>query len=155
MRLVGPAAMDRLGRTIADVLQPGDTVALSGGLGAGKTSLARGILAGLGHRGEVPSPSFAILEYYDPPQLRLPLIHADFYRIEDPVELAELGLDRSAGEGLIAEWPERVGGLAGPATLELQIAMPDASARDIVARPGSAWQARWEDIVERICKPIA
>ena len=61
------AATARLGGLIAERLRPGDVVALSGGLGAGKTSLARAIIAALGHVGEVPSPSFAIIEPYDPP----------------------------------------------------------------------------------------
>jgi tRNA A37 threonylcarbamoyladenosine biosynthesis protein TsaE len=61
------AATQELGRRIADALRPGDVVALSGGLGAGKTTLARAIIAALGHEGDVPSPSFAIIEMYDPP----------------------------------------------------------------------------------------
>lgn len=78
------AATAALGARIAAVLQPGDVVALSGGLGAGKTTLARAIIAALGHHGEVPSPSFAIIETYDPPAVRLPLVHADFYRLDGP-----------------------------------------------------------------------
>ena len=75
-------AMQRLGNRIADALQRGDVVALSGGLGTGKTTLARAIIAQLGHSGEVPSPSFAIIEIYDSPALRLPVAHADFYRLK-------------------------------------------------------------------------
>ena len=78
------AATAALGQRIAAALRPGDVVALSGGLGAGKTTLARAIIAALGHAGEVPSPSFAIIETYDPPAVRLPLVHADFYRLERP-----------------------------------------------------------------------
>ena len=84
---------EALGAQIAAALQPGDVVALSGGLGAGKTTLARAIIAALGHAGEVPSPSFAIIETYDPPTVRLPLVHADFYRLERPEEAEEIGLD--------------------------------------------------------------
>ena len=85
------AAMEQFGRQIAGKLRAGDVVALTGGLGAGKTTLARAIVAGLGHEGEVPSPSFAIIETYDPPSVRLPLVHADFYRLEDPAEAEEIG----------------------------------------------------------------
>lgn len=113
MRVVLPdlAAMDAWGRRIADALRPGDVIALSGGLGAGKTTLSRAIIAGLGHDGEVPSPSFAIIEPYDPPAVRLPLVHADFYRLNHPDEALEIGLDDyREGAVLIAEWPDHAGG---------------------------------------------
>ena len=105
------AAMEALGARIAGALRPDDVVALSGGLGAGKTTLARAIIRALGHEGEVPSPSFAIIEVYD--GLRLPLVHADFYRLDRPEDALELGLDDYRyGGALIAEWPEMAGGFA-------------------------------------------
>ncbi|MDE8652580.1 tRNA (adenosine(37)-N6)-threonylcarbamoyltransferase complex ATPase subunit type 1 TsaE [Novosphingobium album (ex Liu et al. 2023)] len=126
MRIALPdlAAMERLGGRIADALRGGDVVALSGGLGAGKTTLARAIIAGLGHRGEVPSPSFAIIELYDPPVVRLPLVHADFYRLSDPREAEEIGLDDyREGAALIAEWPDHAGGFAHePGCLSITLA---------------------------------
>jgi len=98
----------------AALLHPGDVVALSGGLGAGKTTLARAIIAALGYAGEVPSPSFAIIEVYDPPALRLRAVHADFYRLEDPRGGGrDLGLDDHRADAvLIAEWPGHAGGFA-------------------------------------------
>ena len=106
-------ATERLGAAIAGALRAGDVVALTGGLGAGKTTLARAIIAALGHIGEVPSPSFAIIETYDPPLVRLPVVHADFYRLADPAEVEQLGLDDYRdGAALIAEWPEHAGGFA-------------------------------------------
>lgn len=137
------AAMERLGRAIAGKLQPGDVVALSGGLGAGKTTLARTILAGLGHQGEVPSPSFAIIELYDPPDVRLPLVHADFYRLENPREVDELGLDDYRdGAVLIAEWPEHAGGFAHePGCLAISLEI-DGAGRFAIVQPGEAWQGR-------------
>lgn len=136
-------AMERFGAAIADKLRPGDVVALSGGLGAGKTTLARAIIAGLGHRGEVPSPSFAIIEVYDPPALRLPLVHADFYRLADPREVAELGLDDyRAGAALIAEWPEHAGGFAQePACLSITLETAEIG-RFAIVQSGQAWQGR-------------
>jgi tRNA threonylcarbamoyladenosine biosynthesis protein TsaE len=104
------AATEALAARIAGRLRPGDVVALSGGLGAGKTTLARAVIAALGHEGEVPSPSFAIIECYDPPAVRLPLVHADFYRLEDPSEVEELGLDDYRMGAALAEWPEHAGG---------------------------------------------
>jgi len=107
------AATQAFGARIAAQLRAGDVVALSGGLGAGKTTLARAVIAALGHAGEVPSPSFAIIETYDPPQVRLPLVHADFYRLGDPAEALELGIDDyREGAALRAEWPEHAGGFA-------------------------------------------
>jgi len=131
------------GARIAAALRPGDVIALSGGLGAGKTTLARAIIAALGHSGEVPSPSFAILEPYDAPPLRLPLVHADFYRLEDPAELAELGLDDyREGAVLIAEWPEQVGGFAHePACLSIRLE-PAESGRIAIVDAGQDWLGR-------------
>ena len=106
-------AMQMLGNRIALALKIGDVVALSGGLGAGKTTLARAVISALGFAGEVPSPSFAIIETYDPPAVTLPLVHADFYRLARPEEAHEIGLDDyREGAVLIAEWPENAGGFA-------------------------------------------
>ncbi|MCW1402682.1 tRNA (adenosine(37)-N6)-threonylcarbamoyltransferase complex ATPase subunit type 1 TsaE [Novosphingobium sp. MW5] len=137
------AAMDRFGRAIAAQLRAGDVVALSGGLGAGKTTLARAIIAGLGHEGEVPSPSFAIIETYDPPALRLPLVHADFYRLDDPREAEELGLDDyREGAALIAEWPDHAGGFAHePACLEITLETAETG-RIAIVRAGADWLGR-------------
>jgi tRNA threonylcarbamoyladenosine biosynthesis protein TsaE len=105
--------MKHFGTAIAAALRPGDVVALSGDLGAGKTTLARAIIGALGHPGEIPSPSFAIVELYEPPGVRLPLVHADFYRLADPAEADEIGLDDyRQGAALLAEWPEHAGGFA-------------------------------------------
>lgn len=137
------AASDGLGRRIAQRLRPGDVVALSGELGAGKTTLARSILAALGHDGEVPSPSFAIVEPYDSPLLRLRVVHADFYRLADASELTEIGLDDLREDGvLIAEWPERVGGFADePGCLAIALEM-EGNRRAAIVRPGADWLGR-------------
>jgi tRNA threonylcarbamoyladenosine biosynthesis protein TsaE len=129
------------GARIAGHLRPGDVVALSGGLGAGKTTLARGIIAALGHEGEVPSPTFTIIETYD--DLRIPLVHADFYRLDRPAEADELGLDDyREGAALIAEWPEHVGGFAtepGCLAIALEIA---GDGRRAIVEPGADWLGR-------------
>jgi len=137
------AATSALGERIAAVLQPGDVVALSGGLGAGKTTLARAIIAGLGHQGEVPSPSFAIIETYDPPAVRLPLVHADFYRLARPQEAEELGLDDyREGAALIAEWPEQAGGFGHePGCLSIQLETAETG-RIAIVEPGVDWLGR-------------
>jgi len=122
-------------------------VALSGGLGAGKTTLARAILASLGHPGEVPSPTFTIIETYAAPPLRLPVVHADFYRLADPGELAEIGLDDYRdGAVLIAEWPECAGGFADePGCLAVTLENASESGeggRIAIARGGADWLGR-------------
>ena len=141
VELVDLVAMRAFGARIAARLQPGDVVALSGGLGAGKTTLARGIIAALGHEGEVPSPTFTILETYD--ALRVPLVHADFYRLERPAEADELGLDDyREGTALVAEWPENAGGFAGePGCLSIMLEIHGTGRRAIV-EPGADWLGR-------------
>lgn len=137
------AAMQRFGAAIAERLRADDVIALAGGLGAGKTTLARAIIAALGHEGEVPSPSFAIIEPYDSPPLRLPLVHADFYRLSRPEEAEELGLDDyRAGGVLIAEWPDHVGGFAHePGCLSITLEVADEG-RIAIVECGADWLGR-------------
>lgn len=141
MILEDEAATRAAGAALADRLEAGDVVLLHGALGAGKTTLVRGLLAALGHVGEVPSPSFAIVQPYD--ALRLPLWHADLYRIDDPAELAELGLETVLGDGaLIVEWPERAGAWNDGA-LHLSLEVLDCGARRLTGRPARGWEGRW------------
>ena len=137
------AAMEAFGARIAARLNVGDVVALEGGLGAGKTTLARGIIAALGYENEVPSPTFTIIETYDAPPLRLPVIHADFYRLERPDEVEEIGLDDyRKGAALIAEWPANAGGFADEAGC-LSITLETAEeGRIAIVKPGSDWLER-------------
>ncbi len=136
-------AMERFGADIARSLKPGDVIALEGGLGAGKTTLARAIIAALGYEGEVPSPTFTIVETYEAPPLRLPVAHADFYRLEDPSEIEEIGLDDyREGAALIAEWPDHAGGFAHePACLSILLES-EQDGRIAIARGGTDWLGR-------------
>ncbi len=142
MRLDGPAATEATGRRLARLLRAGDVVALFGDLGAGKTTLARGILAGLGHDGEVASPTFPIVIPYD--SLRVPAWHVDLYRIEHPAEIEELALDEALQDGaLIVEWPERMGDALWPHSLRLTLRRDGECARTLTAEVPAAWEARW------------
>ena len=142
MILADPAATEAAGAALAALLRPGDIVTLEGALGAGKTTLVRGLLAALGHVGEVPSPTFAIVQPYD--DLALPVWHADLYRLEDPSELDELGLDTVLDDGaLVVEWPDRAGPAAFASALALSLdELPDG-ARRLTAQVPAAWEGRW------------
>ncbi len=137
------AATEMFGRSLAPLLRSGDIVALFGTLGAGKTSLCRGILHGLGFAGDVPSPTFPIVVTYDPPDVRLPVWHVDLYRIEQPGEFEELGLDDALGDAaLLIEWPERLPFL-WPETLRLSLAADPGGGRRLTASAPPAWERRW------------
>lgn len=146
MILANPAATEAFGERLAALVAPGDVVTLSGPLGAGKTSIARGLLSALGLAGEAPSPSFAIVQPYELPEVRIPVLHVDLYRIDDPEEIAELGLDEAASDSvLLVEWPERAPGW-WPDALALTLEMlPDGSRRLTAAVP-PGWKARWQQI---------
>jgi len=141
MTLADEAATLAAGETLAKLLLPGDVIALTGDLGAGKTTLVRGLLQALGHDGEVPSPSFALVQPYE--DVDPPVWHADLYRVEDDAELVELGLD-SLGDGvLIVEWPERAGPGAWPDALRLSLEILDPKRRRLTAEVPAAWEGRW------------
>ncbi|GMM93887.1 tRNA (adenosine(37)-N6)-threonylcarbamoyltransferase complex ATPase subunit type 1 TsaE [Qipengyuania sp. MTN3-11] len=135
-------AMARFGRRIAQSLEAGDVVALEGDLGAGKTTLARAIIEAAGHQGEVPSPTFTIVETYE--AASPPLVHADFYRLQHPSEADELGLeDYREGAALIAEWPQRAGGFAHEAgCLSIRLEKR-GEGRQAIVEAGADWQSRW------------
>ncbi|MES2147452.1 MAG: tRNA (adenosine(37)-N6)-threonylcarbamoyltransferase complex ATPase subunit type 1 TsaE [Pseudomonadota bacterium] len=141
MILDDEAATAALGAALAAAVHPGDVIVLSGPLGVGKTALARGLLAALGHVGEVPSPTFAIVQPYD--ALPVPVWHADLYRIEHPDELAEIGLDCAEDGLLLVEWPERAGAGAWPQALRLTLDFADDGARRLTADAPPAWEGRW------------
>jgi tRNA threonylcarbamoyl adenosine modification protein YjeE len=103
-------ATQRFAAGIANALEPGDFVTLSGGLGAGKTAFARALIQNLARDEDlaVPSPTFTLMQVYELP--RFSLVHADLYRLSGPDELAELGLDDMApGNVVLMEWPDRAG----------------------------------------------
>ncbi|MBA3666203.1 MAG: tRNA (adenosine(37)-N6)-threonylcarbamoyltransferase complex ATPase subunit type 1 TsaE [Sphingomonas sp.] len=142
MKLAEELDTIKAGARMAGVLRKGDVVTLSGPLSAGKTTFVRGLLAALGHEGEVPSPTFAIVQPYE--ALELPLWHVDLYRIEDREELRELGLDELGDQGvLVVEWPERAGIGAWPEALALSLHIAPDDGRALTAKVPASWEGRW------------
>ncbi|MGB3049770.1 MAG: tRNA (adenosine(37)-N6)-threonylcarbamoyltransferase complex ATPase subunit type 1 TsaE [Polyangiales bacterium] len=119
-----------LARSLAAALEGGDVVGLEGGLGAGKTTFTRGAVHGLGvsEATAVTSPTFALLHQYEG---RLPIAHADFYRLADEVELEELGVDELLDEGavLFVEWGRKFPGMAGRMVLWVELEIVSDVAR--------------------------
>ncbi len=144
MRLSNLAETEAVGAKLAAVLRAGDIITLEGPLGAGKTSIARGLLAALGLIGEAPSPSFAIVQPYAPPEVVLPVVHVDLYRIDDADELEELGLDEALYDSaLLVEWPDRAGPETWPDALRLTLAIEPDGARRLTWSAPAAWERRW------------
>lgn len=141
MILAEEAATMAAGASLGRAARPGDVITLSGGLGAGKTTLARGFLEALGHEGEVPSPSFAIVQPYE--DLQPPVWHVDLYRLETEEELQELGLEAAEGGVLLVEWPERAGERPWKGALRLDLQVGPDGARSLTASVPQSWEGRW------------
>ena len=128
-----------LARSLAAVLEGGDVVGLEGGLGAGKTTFARGAVHGLGVPEEtaVTSPTFALLHQYEG---RIPVAHADFYRLAHEAELEELGVDELLEEGavLFVEWGRKFAGMAARTVLWVELEIVSDVARRARLRPQGA-----------------
>jgi len=129
------------GAAVSRLSRGGDVITLAGPLGAGKTAFARGFIGALGHEGDVPSPSFAIVQPYED---ILPRVwHVDLYRVDNASELEELGLDAAVDAVLLVEWPERAGLDAWPDALGLSLAFGQDDERILTAKVPPSWEGRW------------
>ena len=140
LTLAGEADTRAIGAALARVLHPGDTIALQGDLGAGKSTLARAILHALGWAGEVPSPTFTLVQAYD--DLPVPVWHVDLYRLDHPAEADALGLFETDA-ALIIEWPQRLGNRLPADALHLMLEGSGDAPRRLTWTAPPAWEGRW------------
>ena len=133
-QLRGEAAQEALGVAVGRCLQPGTVIHLRGEIGAGKTTLTRGLLRGLGIAAPVKSPTYTLVEPYEGP--RGPVYHFDLYRLADPEELHFFGAEEyfSPESICILEWAERAGGALPAPDLILQADYRDAASRTVRLR---------------------
>lgn len=146
--LTDPSSTQALGKRLARVLGAGDVVLLSGDLGAGKTTLARSIIAQLCGVEDAPSPTYTLVQTY--PAGDVELWHADLYRIEDSAELDELGLEDAFEEAIcLVEWPDRLGDWRPENRLEISIRMK-SDALDTAREARLTGIGTWERKLEQI-----
>jgi len=140
------AATEDLGRRLAPALEPGDVIALWGGLGAGKTALARAIIqARAGSAVTVPSPTFTLMQSYALDDVTL--WHCDFFRLAAPDEAQELGLDEIFADAVcLIEWPDRLGALLPARRLDLRLDF-EGEGRVAHLTGGPHWARRLEALL--------
>jgi tRNA threonylcarbamoyladenosine biosynthesis protein TsaE len=140
-----PEETEAIGRQLAARLKAGDVLALVGEIGAGKTTFVRGLAEGLGvPAGSVASPSFVLVREY---RGRLPLYHADLFRLEGMPQAASVGLEDfyEQGGGTGIEWADRVPGILPEESLEIRFEDADPETRRLTLLPqGDSYRARFE-----------
>ncbi|MFC4442265.1 tRNA (adenosine(37)-N6)-threonylcarbamoyltransferase complex ATPase subunit type 1 TsaE [Caulobacter henricii] len=130
------AATQALGMALARILKAGDALCLTGPLGAGKSTLARALIRALTTPDEeVPSPTFTLVQFYETADF--PLAHFDLYRLSDPDEAYEIGLDEALDSGVaLIEWPQRLEGRLPLNRLDIDIALDGDARRVTLTRHG-------------------
>ncbi len=145
--ITSPEATTQLAEALALFLRPGDTLAVSGDLGTGKTTLIRALIRAFSNQPalEVPSPTFTLMQVYEGPHFRFSLTHADFYRLGSARDLAELDLNEALTHGaLLIEWPEKIAGSLTPFRVDIALTLE-----------GNRRSARLSGEDETICKRLA
>lgn len=139
-----------IGAALAQLLQPGDAVALTGELGAGKTTFVQGVARGLGVTGTVGSPTFTLVREYHG---RLTVQHADVYRLDRVQDVLDLGFEEMTDDAvLIVEWGDAVEGLLPAEHLSIELTVPgeDERRRLVLTGAGRSWATRWERLEQAL-----
>jgi len=153
LELASPTADDTrsIGGALAPLIRPRDVIALTGELGAGKTTFVQGIARALGYGGAVTSPTFTLVREYR--TATLPLVHADVYRLDRVQDAVDLGLDEVAEDGvLLIEWGDAVDALLPRDRLMVELSVPgeDDARRISIRSEGTAWATRWERLEQAV-----
>ena len=149
IKLDNLAATKRLGIFLGNLLRAGDVIALSGTLGAGKSELARAIIE---HHNpdetDIPSPTFTLVQSYET-QDGTPLLHFDMYRLEQPQDALELGIEDAFYEGVsLIEWPEKIGPFLPSNALQCDLIIEPSGSRTLVIDASDAWAQRLKGITD-------
>ena len=141
----------RIARALAPLLKSGDVIALFGDLGAGKTAFARFLIQALGVEDEVPSPTFTLVQTYDVAGRDFEAVwHFDLYRIDDPDDLDELGMDEAFDTGVtLIEWPERMGNRLPTDRLSIALTLVE-DRRRMTLSGGPSWTGRLQQLGEHL-----
>jgi tRNA threonylcarbamoyladenosine biosynthesis protein TsaE len=146
LRTGTPEDTRAVGEALAEFLRPRDAVALTGELGAGKTTLVQGVARGLGVQEHVVSPTFTLVREY---RGRLDIAHVDVYRLDHLQDVVDLGLEE-IGDGdalLLVEWGDAIDALLPEDHLTVELTEPDEGARRlVVSAAGASWADRWERV---------
>ncbi|MFZ5610018.1 MAG: tRNA (adenosine(37)-N6)-threonylcarbamoyltransferase complex ATPase subunit type 1 TsaE [Pseudomonadota bacterium] len=141
--LADEAATQSLGRALGRRLAAGDVMALAGPLGVGKSSLARALIQSLTGEEEVPSPTFTLAQVYEGGEGMPALWHFDLYRLSDPREAYELGIEEAFSNAIsLVEWPERLGALLPGKALWVEMQFAGGGGRAVSLRGKAGWARR-------------
>lgn len=144
LELASDADTRALGGQLAQLLRRGDVIALHGDLGAGKTTLVRGLIQSLlGREEEVPSPTYTLVQMYDGPGF--PVWHFDLYRLENADDVQELGWDETPDGAVLIEWPDRAGEHLPVNRLDVFLEISGDGRRARLEPGGEGWQERLDE----------
>lgn len=147
LHLASPDDAARLGARVAAQLRTGDAVLLEGELGAGKTTLARAVIAALTGETDAPSPTYTLVQSYET-ATGFGLLHADLYRLQDTGELDELGLDEALDQGAaLIEWPDRLGTWRPADRLDIRLEETGDGGRDVRLTAHGSWETRLDRLI--------
>ncbi len=151
------AAVKEFACRIAPLLKLGDVLALDGALGAGKTELCRAIIHGLGESGDVPSPTFNLVQIYD--RITPVVWHMDLYRLDQPEEAFELGMEEAFRTAVsLIEWPAKLGPYLPPGFLTLRLEIipagdPENMPRKLTIIGDGDWKNRLQKMLQGVYMP--